>query len=264
MKKFYFLAAVITIFYACRGSLVNLLHPPRDIDHPVEEVLSDSVQNAPSLQNREVYLNIEDETIICLAYVENFSPRSYFCGSKWTIGYGSTFYADGQKVQSNQSIAMLDAQKCVRAHLRKYVFPCIDKYVKKPLTDQEIIGTCMFIYNIGPGNFKKSAFLHAVNAGEKPLECVRRMTEFTKSAGKTAPGLLKREWVQGAIYCGYLTPYDLLELKPCGFYNYELNEFLNSTARSWDGFYNISYSEDVIKKFLQKNRGQTDRVIDII
>lgn len=159
---------------------------------------------------------------------------------------------------------MLDAQKCARAHLRKYVFPYIDKYVKRPLTQQEIIGTSLFIYNIGPGNFKKSAFLQAVNSGKNPTECVRRMTEFTKSAGKIATGLLKREWVQGAIYCGYITPYDLLELMPCGFYNYGLNEFYSSTTRAWDGYYNIKYSEDGVKKFLQKNKSRTNRVIDII
>lgn len=265
MKKFYFLAAVITILYAGRGLLVDKLHPPQDIDSHTE-VLSDTddINIEISPQNRETYLNIEDEILICLAYVENFSSQSYFCGSKWTIGYGSTIYADGRKVQSNQNITMLDAQKCARTHLRKYVFPYIDKYVKRALTRQEIIGTSLFIYNIGPGNFKKSAFLQAVNAGEKPAECVRRMTQFTKSAGKTATGLLKREWVQGAIYCGYITPYDLLELSPCGFYNYGLNEFYSSTTRAWDGYYNIKYSEDIVKKFLQKNRSQTNRVIDII
>lgn len=264
MKKFYFLAAIITILHICRGTLINLLHPPQDIDHSVENILHRDDGKEFSLYDKETLSEIEDEIIICLAYVENFSPRSYFCGSKWTIGYGSTFYADGQPVQCNQSITMFDAQECTRAHLRKYVFPCIDKYVKKTLNRQEIIGTSMFIYNIGSGNFKKSAFLRAVNAGKTPQECVRRMTEFTKSAGRTAPGLLKREWVQGAIYCGWITPRDLLELTPCGFYNCGLSEFHGCTTRSWDGFYNIGYSEDEVKKFLQKNRGREYRVIDII
>ena len=158
MKKFYFLAAVITIIHICRSPLINLLHPPQDIDHSVENVLSGTDGKEFSLYDKETFSEIEDEIIVCLAYVEDFSSRSYFCGSKWTIGYGSTCYADGQPVQCNQSITMFEARECARAHLRKYVFPCIDIYVKKPLNRQEIIGTSMFIYNIGSGNFKKSAF----------------------------------------------------------------------------------------------------------
>lgn len=47
--------------------------------------------------NGKTYRGLEDELIACIAYVENYFPTSYFCGARWTIGYGTTGYADGKK-----------------------------------------------------------------------------------------------------------------------------------------------------------------------
>lgn len=91
--------------------------------------------------------------IACIAYVENYFPTSYFCGARWTIGYGTTGYADGKKVLPNQRISKKEAQNCVRHHLRSYVFPVIDQYVERELSEGEMLATCLFIYNIGGGNF---------------------------------------------------------------------------------------------------------------
>ena len=279
MKKFYITAIIITVLYALHSpskgtstadtpvNLTSVRAPqvlPDDDNQSAYDDWKDDVPLEIAPQNQDFYLGLEDELIICLAYVEDYKPTSYFCGKRWTIGYGSTIYADGTRVKSNEKIDMLSAQKCVRAHLRKHVFPYIDQYVKRPLTRQEIIGTSMFIYNVGPGNFKNSDFLKALNNGVAPFECSRRMTEFTKSAGKVAKGLLKREWVQSAIYCGYITPYDLLELKPAGFYNYSVEHFYKTPTRLRDGYYKYDFSQQKLQDFLKDNRASSKRVIDII
>ena len=265
MKKFYILAAIITILYMARGAVIDLMHPPRDIaDNAIDTLVQDTTRVQILPQNRELYLGVEDELIICLAYVEEFRAQSYWDGGVWTIGYGSTIHIDGSRVRSGETISMLDAQKHVRSHLRKYVFPYIDKYVQRPLSRQEILGTSMFIYNIGAGNFRKSDFLQAVNEGQPPVECARRMTEFTRASGRFAPGLLKREWVQGAIYCGYLTHFDLLDFTPGGLYNFGVDEYYQSTTRSWDGYYNPKYSPEDIKDFRIKSASSKLKVFDII
>ena len=265
MKKFYVIAAIITFFYICSKVTFPDAHPPEDIDNQPEDIiLPDTTEMQILPENEEMYLSIEDEVIICLAYVEDYKSTSYFCGSRWTIGYGSTTYANGERVKPGEQITKLDAQKCARSFLRKYVFPYIDKYVTKPLTRQEIIGISMFIYNVGPGNFIKSDFLQALNEGMTPFETTRRMTQFTKSAGRFAPGLLKREWVQSAIYCEYITPYELLELTPAGFYNYGIGEFFINSYPSWDGYYNYKLNSDFVEDFLRKNKATGTSVYDII
>lgn len=137
-----------------------------------------------------------------------------------------------------------EAQNCVRHHLRSYVFPVIDQYVERELSEGEMLATCLFIYNIGGGNFanqkgigRSCAFLKALNDNKSSQECARKMTEFYRSAGKKVDGLLKRRWVEGAIFCGYLTAEDILQLEPAGFYNSRsLNDYYVSSRPDRDGF----------------------------
>lgn len=222
--------------------------------------------------NGKTYRGLEDELIACIAYVENYFPTSYFCGARWTIGYGTTGYADGKKVLPNQRISKKEAQNCVRHHLRSYVFPVIDQYVERELSEGEMLATCLFIYNIGGGNFanqkgigRSCAFLKALNDNKSSQECARKMTEFYRSAGKKVDGLLKRRWVEGAIFCGYLTAEDILQLEPAGFYNSRsLNDYYVSSRPDRDGFYSYRFDQDTVQRFLDQNRGTNKRVIDII
>lgn len=217
--------------------------------------------------NGKTYQKLEDKLLACVAYVENYSPQSYFCGAKWTIGYGSTGYANGERVYPGQTITQEEAKACVRAHFRRYVFPIIDKYVERELNENEMLATCLFIYNIGGGNFTKDggscAFLTALNNNADAEECARKMTEFYRSAGKKSSGLLKRRWVEGALFCGYITAEDIMELTPAGFYNADLSEYYASRNQDKDGFYSYNLSEETVNRFLEKNKG-TRSVSDII
>lgn len=222
--------------------------------------------------NGKTYHGLEDRLIACIAYVENYFPTSYFCGARWTIGYGTTGYANGKKVLPGQKISKREARECVRQHLRSHVFPVVDQYVERELSEEEMLATCLFVYNIGGGNFagkkgngRPCAFLKALNDNESPQECARKMTEFYRSAGKKVNGLLKRRWVEGALFCGYLTAEDILQLEPAGFYNSRsLNDYYTSSRPDRDGFYSYRFDRDTVKRFLDQNRGTDKRVIDII
>ena len=254
MKK-YFLLFVLTL---C--TLLQAFPQNYTLRSVVTYIEDDEPPPEVTPQDEEIYLNLEDELLICIAYVEDYSSTAYFCGARWTIGYGLTYYPNNSSVKRHDTIDKLTAQKYTKYHLRKRVFPYVNKYIKRKLTRQELIGTCMFVYNIGSGNFKKSAFLKAVNNGLSPLQCARRMTEFTKSAGRFAPGLVKRSWIQAAIYCDYLSPYDLLDLKPAGFYNESVSYF--TLGRAQDGYYNYNFSK--LQGFLKKNKCLSHSVFDIL
>lgn len=222
--------------------------------------------------NGKTYQGLEDELIACIAYVENYFPTSYFCGAKWTIGYGTTGYTNGRRVLPDQRITKKEARACVRHHLRSYVFPIIDQHVERELSEGEMLATCLFIYNIGGGNFankkgngRPCAFLKALNDNESPQECARKMTEFYRSAGKKVDGLLKRRWVEGAIFCGYLTAEDILQLEPAGFYNSRsLKDYYVSNRPDKDGFYSYKFDQVTVDRFLDNNQGTNKRVLDII
>ncbi len=235
---------------------------------PAEVKLKSLDKRNVTVINGKAYPGLEDELIACIAYVENYFPSSYFCGARWTIGYGTTGYTNGKSVRPNQSISKEEAKDCVKYHLRNYVFPVIEQSVERELSQNEMLATCLFIYNIGGGNFTKGgrqcAFLRALNANEAPEKCARKMTEFNRSAGKRLSGLLKRRWVEGALFCGHISVEEILQLEPAGFYNTRaLTDYYVSSRPDRDGFYSYRFDQDSVERFLDLNRGEHS-VADII
>lgn len=227
---------------------------------------------------------LENEMLICIAYVEDFKTKPYFCGARWTIGYGSTVLDNGERVTpKTPKISKREGRELCLSHLRKHIYPFL-RYVKRELSDEEILGTVMFIYNIGGENFsgydekhnkipnkKEASFLTAINNGERGIDCAQKMTGFCASNGKRANGLLKRHWVQGAVFCGILTPQMLLELEPAKFYqtknmgNYYRLDSKRNIIRN-DGFYCLNFDQNIQNVFFKMNKGRkkTSDILDDI
>ena len=212
---------------------------------------------------------LSNEMLLCIAYIEDFSSTTYHCGAKWTIGYGSTISPNGARVTpKTPAITKETAKQWVFSHLEKHVYPFLI-YVTRKLSDEELIGVCLFIYNVGGEQFSgysatgkkrgnESGFLTSLNAGDDSYSVAVKMTGFRASQGKRANGLLKRHWVTGAIMCKHLKPADLLDLEPAGFYvtkNMGNYYWLNSKRRAIvkDGYWQLNYSEDIIKVFINMN-----------
>ena len=101
-------------------------------------------------------------------------------------------------------------------------------------------------------------FFIAVNNGDAPEECVNKMTEYRKSAGKRANGLLKRHWVQGAAYLGILTSNNIGELEPRKFYqtknfgNYYWVDKERQPLEDENGFYKMRYDDATVNTFFKR------------
>ena len=220
---------------------------------------------------------IEGETFKWIAYVEDFHAKIYHCGAEWTGGYGSTKHESGRKVKKTDAdFDKAYSKKCVIAHLRREVYPFIERYVTRELTEDQLIGTCLFIYNVGGGAFsgyningkrvgKPSEFLKAVNNGENPYKCATKMTGFRKSAGKLAKGLLKRHWVGGAKYCGILTTDNIMGLKPAFFYEEkDLGFYFQDGKAQKDGYYNPNFDDETVSLFLTRNEDTAHNTASIL
>lgn len=231
----------------------------------------------------------ENEIFTCIAYVEDFGKGKnlnrfdpdfmsapYFCGVRWTNGYGSTVYPKGSPIKKgDRKMSKAYGRKCAVAHLQKRVYPFICRYVTRKLSKTEIIGTCMFVYNIGGEAFsghkangaKKGnpcKFLIALNKHKNLDYCARRMTGFRAAGGSTAKGLLKRHWVQAAIFCGYLTAEDLLKLKPSSFYSIRnLNRLYVEPTSSRNGFLTYKHDEETLEWF-KKTFASNDNTYKIL
>lgn len=200
--------------------------------------------------------------------------KPYFCGARWTMWYGTTVKPDGSLIKKNTPpVSRQTGKEWCYFHLQNRVFPFFCHFTRK-LTDEQIIGTALFMYNIGgetvtgyslEGKYRQEAsqFLIAVNQGKSDDYCVNCMTRYRKSAGKRANGLLKRHWVQGAAYKGILTAENIMCLKPEQFYltkNFGNYYWLNGKRQiiEKNGLYQLRFDDTTISAFFQMNKAKAN------
>lgn len=269
--KYFAVAAVLYVFYLFT-TLPTSCSLNTDKQDENEEVC-DSVETFDNVARADA-LSEDIFSFICLVeggVLNEKTGENYHCGARWTTWYGVTTTPDGKFLKKGQRIPKATAKAWAFYHLRKNVYPFL-AYFDHKLTDEQIIGICLFAYNVGgealtgysvQGEKLKEPceFFIAVNNGDAPEECVNKMTEYRKSAGKRANGLLKRHWVQGAAYLGILTSNNIGELEPRKFYqtknfgNYYWVDKERQPLEDENGFYKMRYDDATVNTFFNMNEG---------
>lgn len=281
VKKFvnYFAAAVVLfgmyLFMSLPTSCSLNSEKKKDIE------VYDSVETFDNVA-RANELSEDIFSFICLVeggIVNEKTGENYHCGARWTTWYGVTTTPDGKFLKKGQRIPKATAKAWAFEHLRKHVYPFLSHFTRK-LTDEQIIGVCLFIYNVGgealtgysaDGEKVKEPceFFISVNKNEDPETCVNKMTEYRKSAGKRANGLLKRHWVQGAAYLGILTARNISDLEPRKFYqtknfgNYYWVDKEREPQADKYGFYRLRFDDVTVNTFFNMNEGDAVTVNSI-
>lgn len=120
---------------------------------------------------------------------EGFRSQAYKCpAGVYTIGFGSTTYADGKPVKKGDEISKETAEGLLINYLDKNVRPYLSEL---GLTkDTQIAAVESLIYNIGWPAFSKSKCCKAIK--EKDWETVFKNWDWCKASGKFLVGLAKR------------------------------------------------------------------------
>ncbi len=268
--KYFAVAAVLYVFY-----LFTTLPTSCSLNTNKQDENEEVCDSAEAFDNvaRADSLSEDIFSFICLVEggVLNEKGENYHCGARWTTWYGVTTTPEGKLLKKGQRISKATAKEWAFYHLHKNVYPFL-AYFDHKLTDEQIIGICLFAYNVGgealtgyslQGEKLKEPceFFIAVNNGDAPEECVNKMTEYRRSAGKRANGLLKRHWVQGAAYLGILTAKNIGELEPRKFYqtknfgNYYWVDKERQPLEDENGFYRLRYDDVIINNFFNMNEG---------
>ena len=132
---------------------------------------------------------------------EGFRAKPYLCSAgKPTIGYGSTYYANGEKVKLGDSpITQADALGLLKNTLRIYE-DAVNNYVTRPLTQQQFDALVSFTYNFGPEKFRGSTLLKKVNNNPDDPAIHAEFMKWKYSRGKVEPGLISRRKAESQIY----------------------------------------------------------------
>ena len=81
----------------------------------------------------------------------------------WTIGYGSTYYENGQPVKKGDRLASKDAAISLFRHTMQHYIDAVNQLVTVPLNQNQFDALVSFTYNEGTGALGTSHLLAFVN-----------------------------------------------------------------------------------------------------
>lgn len=133
---------------------------------------------------------------------EGFSPKAYWDrhGKKWTIGYGTTVYPNGQPVRKGETITREQAARVLNDTIAKTIVPRINSMVTARLNKWQLDALTSFAYNCGTGNLGKSTLLQKVNANPNDASIRDEFMRWNKAGGEVLDGLAERRANEANLY----------------------------------------------------------------
>ena len=133
---------------------------------------------------------------------EGFSAKPYLCPANVpTIGYGSTYYADGTKVSLDDPEITEERATALLIHeLEETFLPAVRKYCPEVADDENKSNALVsFTYNLGAGNLANSTLRKKVNARDWQ-GAADEFPKWRKAGGKVLRGLELRRAAERALF----------------------------------------------------------------
>jgi len=130
---------------------------------------------------------------------EGLRLRAYRCPAGVpTIGYGTTVYPTGYKVQMGDQCTAEQAEEFLRSDLRAFERD-VERTVRVPLNTNQFSALVSFAYNLGAEALRKSTLLRLLNA-HNYAGAAEQFARWTYAAGKQLPGLVRRRAAERALF----------------------------------------------------------------
>jgi len=145
-------------------------------------------------------MNLDLAAAFCRQF-EGYRAKPYLCPANVaTIGYGSTYYADGRKVTLED--APMDeptARALLMTELEHNYLPGVLRNCPILAADERRCNAIVdFVYNLGIGRLQTSTLKRKINAQDWE-GAKEQLMLWTKGGGKVLPGLLKRRTAECAL-----------------------------------------------------------------
>ena len=138
-------------------------------------------------------MNLEIAALLCKQF-EGFRSKPYLCpAGVATIGYGSTYYADGRKVTMQDSpMDEPTASALLMYELQHTYLPGTLRNCPILATDERRLNAVVdFCYNLGIGRLQTSTLKRKINAQDWE-GAKEELKKWNKGGGKVLAGLDKR------------------------------------------------------------------------
>jgi GH24 family phage-related lysozyme (muramidase) len=116
----------------------------------------------PNRKNRpKIGNDSTSPSTIIYSYLDTANPP------RWTVGWGNTYLEDMKTpVTETTTRSKAECDALLKIRVQKDDEPAIRKFIKVPITQSMFDACISMIYNMGRGNFAKSAFLTSLNSGK--------------------------------------------------------------------------------------------------
>ena len=133
---------------------------------------------------------------------EGFRSKPYLCPANVaTIGYGSTYYANGVKVTLNDVPTTQEEAHVLLMHELEHTYlPGVVRYCPNLVTDNKKLNAIVdFCYNLGIGRLQTSTLRRKIN--EQDWDAAKEeLLKWNKGGGKVLAGLDKRRKAEVALF----------------------------------------------------------------
>lgn len=146
-------------------------------------------------------MTISKNGLELIKYFEGFRSKPYLCPAGVpTIGYGSTYYANGTKVTlSDDDISEADATSLLEYQVMSVYGEAVNRYTTVMNNQNHFDALTSFTYNLGEGNLKSSTLLKKHNLGDY-AGAGDEFLKWVYSNGKVLQGLVERRESERKLY----------------------------------------------------------------
>ena len=132
---------------------------------------------------------------------EGLSLHAYLCSANVpTIGYGSTYYANDQKVKMGDKITKEQAEVLLRKTVRDFEQNVNALLNTTPVNQNQFDALVSFAFNLGTGALAKSTLLTLVKANPNDVSISREFDKWVNAGGKKVKGLVLRRKKEAELY----------------------------------------------------------------
>ena len=130
---------------------------------------------------------------------EGWSSAVYHCGARWTIGYGSTYDSNRNRITADhRDIDEVEGELLLGQEVR-HSEGAVRRLIKYPLNENQFSSLVSFCYNVGSGNLQKSSLRMKLNRGDVEGASAE-FPKWRRSAGKILSGLVRRRQAEQSLF----------------------------------------------------------------
>jgi lysozyme len=145
-------------------------------------------------------MKIGTKGVELIKHFEGFRANAYKCpAGVVTIGYGSTYYENGDRVKITDVIDKERATDLLMGTLRFFELE-VDKMTRDDITQDQFDALVSFAYNLGSQALRGSTLLKKVNKNPHDLTISSEFQKWVKAGGKTLQGLVTRRISEAKLY----------------------------------------------------------------